>query len=89
MDYIAIWRSTFRLEATGVTDYSTIPKLAVLCLAFAVATGKYETGFFHMKKIESNFRIQLGEEQLPSPMRMRMDGKSYTEHDSTKAVEVF
>ena len=30
MDYIAIWRSIFRLEDVGVTDYSIILKLVKL-----------------------------------------------------------
>ena len=89
MDYINVWRSIFRLEDVRVTDYSNMFKLAELCLTFAVANTKSETGFSHVKKVENNFRSQLGEEPLSSLMRMAMDRKSYAEHDSTKAVEVF
>ena len=59
-DYIPIWRSIFCLEGVGVTDYSNILKLTKLCLIFAVANVKSETGFSHMKRIDKNYRSQLG-----------------------------
>ena len=89
MDYIAIWRSIFCLEAVEVTDYSNILKLVELCLSFAIANAKSEAGFCHMKRVENNYSSQLGEEALSFLIRMRMDGKLYAQHDSIKAVEAF
>ena len=89
MDDISIWRSIFHLEAVGVTDYSNIVKLAELCLTFVVENAKSETGFSHMKRVESNNWSQLGENPLSSLMRMVMDGKPHEGYDSTKAVEAF
>ena len=42
-----------------------------------------------MKSVENNYSSQFGEEPLSFHMRMVMDGKPSTEHDSTKAVEDF
>ena len=75
MDYNVIWRSIFRLEAVGVIDHSNIIKLAKLCLSFAIANAKSEAGSSHMKRVESSYRSQLGEEPLSYLMRMVMDGK--------------
>ena len=86
VNYIAIWRSIFLLEAVGVADYSNILKLAELCLSFAIANAKNEAGFSHMKRLENNYRNQLGEEPSSSLMRMVVDGNPYPEHNSTKAV---
>lgn len=72
--YIAIWRSIFRLEAVGLIDYSIILKLAELFLTFSVANAKYEATFFNMKRLENNYRNQLGKEPLSSQIRMVMDG---------------
>ena len=52
MDYSTIWRSIFRLEAVGVTDYSIILKLAEFFLSFAVANNKSETGVSRSKRVE-------------------------------------
>ena len=46
VDYIAIWRNIFRLEA--------VEWLTELCLTFAVANAKSETGFSHMKRVEKH-----------------------------------
>lgn len=72
--YIAIWRSIFPSEAVGLSDYSIILKLTELFLTFSVANAKYETAFFNMKKLENNYRSQLGKEPLSSQIRMVMDG---------------
>ena len=87
MDYMEIWRSVFRLEAIGVSEYSNILKLAELCLTFAVSNAKSETGFSHIKRVHT--RAQLSENNVSSIMRVVMDGKPYMEYNSTKAVEVF
>ena len=89
MDYITVRRSIFQLEAVGVTEYSNILILAELCLTFAVANAKSETGFSHMKRIETSYRSLLSETSLSSIMRMVIDGKPYLEYDSSMAVEVF
>ena len=89
MDYIEIWRNIFRLEAVGVTEYSNILKLVELCLTFAVANAKSETGFSHLKRVKNSYRSNLGENTLSSIMRMVIDGLPYAKYDSTKAVEVF
>ena len=87
--YIAIWRSIFCLEAVGVTDYFNILYLAELCLTFVVANAKSETGLSHTKRVENNYRSQLGKEPLFSLMRMAMDVTPYTEYSLTKTEEVF
>ena len=87
--YIAIWRSIFCLEAVGVTDYFNILYLAELCLTFVVANAKSETGLSHTKRVENNYRSQLGKEPLSSLMRMAMDVTPYTEYSLTKTEEVF
>ena len=75
MDYITVWRSIFQLEAIGVTEYySNILKLAELCLTFAVANAKSETGFSHTMRIETSYRSLLSETSLSSIMRMVIDG---------------
>ena len=89
MDYMEIWRNIFRLEAIGVTEYSNILKLAELCLTFAVSNAKSETGFSHIKRVQTASRANLSEQNVSSIMRVVMDGQPYMEHDSTKAVEVF
>ena len=74
MDYVVIWRSIFHLEAVEVTDYSNTLKLAERFLSFAISNAKSEAGFPHMKRVENNYRSQLGEEPLSSLMRMVGNG---------------
>ena len=74
---------------TGVTEYCNILKLAELCLTFAVSNAKSETGFSHIKRVQTASRANLSEQNVSSIMRVVMDGQPYMEHDSTKAVEVF
>ena len=50
MDYIAIWKSIFHLEAIGVTDYLNIIKIVKLCDTFAVPNAKLEIDFFPYEK---------------------------------------
>ena len=61
---------------SGETDYSIILKLAKLFLTFAVANAKSETGFSHIKRVENNYRSQLGTEPLYSQMRMVIDAEA-------------
>ena len=89
MDYIAIWRNIFRLEVVEVTEYSNIVKFPELCLSLAIANAKSGAGFSHVKRVENNYRGQLGDKSLSSLMEMVMDEMPYAEHDSTKAVDVF
>ena len=64
---------------SGEADCSIILKLAELFLIFTVANAKSETGFSHMKRVENNYRSQLGKELLYSQMRMVIDAGADTE----------
>ena len=54
-----------------------------------MSNAKSETGFSHIKRVQTAFRAQLSEDNVSSVMRAVMDGKPYMEYNSTKAVEVF
>ena len=47
---------------SGETNYTIILKLAELFLTFAVGNAQFETGFSHIKRVENNYRSQLGTE---------------------------
>lgn len=65
IDYTSIWRSTFPLVVVGVTDYSSILRLTELCLRFAVANTKYETGCPIWKEEKGIIGFILGRNYYP------------------------
>ena len=89
IDYVSLWWMIFQLESLGDASYSNILRLAELCFTFAVANAKPETGFSHMKRMETNYRSRLSERNLSTIVRIGMDGEEYLKYDSVKAVDTF
>ena len=83
IDYIAIWRSTFCLEAVGVTDHSQVSQ-AMSRIHHSKCLFKFEIAFSCVKRVENNHRSQLGEEPLSSLKRIVMEEKLYAEHTPQK-----
>lgn len=87
MDYIVIWKNTFRQEAARVTHHSNILQLAKFCLTPTSANAKSETIFSFIKILKNLYKTQVG--QQSSEMGMIMDGKGICTIPPKLKLEVF